>query len=175
VVANAMKKTISIIIFLILIFSCSRKTNNNWNKNSELFGTWVKLERDSKGYLIYDPCNGINKSVTINKDIAIYDLSQETPDTLKIDSIKILNSSNEIEFSGTQEFYSMKSLIKVIDFDKKLYLLKWELTPKNNPNYPRKGKMMMTKKDFEKDFRFIDNPCDYDRVAEKEFLPIEYD
>ena len=157
------------------MFSCSRKIDNNWNENSELFGTWVKLERDDKGYLIYDPCDGINKSITLNKDIVIYDLSQETPDTLKIDSIKILKTLNQIEFSGTHEFYSIKSIMKIIDFDKKLYLLKWQLTPKNNTEDIRKGKMMMTRKYFEKDFRFIDNPCDYARVAEKEFLPIEYD
>ena len=37
------------------------------------------------------------------------------------------------------------------------------------------GKMMVTKKEFVKDFRFVGHPCDFERVAEREFLPIEFD
>ena len=170
-----MKNITSIIIILIIIFSCSRKTDNNWKENSELFGTWINLERDDKGYLIYGPCDGNNNFIILTKDNVIYDLGHESPDTLKVDSIRILKTTNEIEFSSTHDFYSIKSILKIIDFDKKLYLLKWELTPKNNKNDLRKGKMMMTRKEYEKDFRFIDNPCDYGKIHEKEFLPIEYD
>ena len=171
-----MKKTTSIIIFLIIIFSCSRKIDNSWAENSELFGTWVNLERDDKGYLIYEPCDGgYTNIIDINNDIVIYDLGHESPDTLIIDEVKILESSNQIEFLATHELYHMRSIMKIIDFDKKLYLWKWELSPISSPNNKRKGKMMMTRKDFEKDFRFIDNPCDNERVPEKVFLPIEYD
>ena len=175
VVTNAMKKITSIIIILIITFSCSRKIDNNWKENSELFGTWVNLERDNEGYLIYDPCDGNNNFVTITKDNVIYDIGHEGPDTLKFKYIKILKTSNEIEFLGTLKYSSTKSTMKIIDFDKKLYLLKWELKLKNYPDEIRKGKMMMTRKEYEKDFRFIDNPCDYERIPEKEFLPIEYD
>jgi len=170
-----MKKITTIIILLIFIVSCSKKTNNNWEKKSELFGIWINLERDGKGYLVYDPCDGNNNFVTINKNFVIYDLGQESPDTLKIDSIKILESLNEIEFSATHEFYSIKSIMKVIDIENKLYLFKWELTPKNSQGILRRGKMMMTRKNYEKHFRFVDNPCDNEKIPEKVFLPIGYD
>ena len=170
-----MKKFTTTIIILIFIFSFTRKPGNEWKNKSEIIGTWVNLERDDKGYLIYDPCDGNNNYITITENNAIYDLGHEGPDTLKINSVKILSTSNEIEFLSTHEFYTIKSIMKIIDFDKKLYLLKWELSPKNSPNDLRKGKMMMTRKKYEKDFRFIDNPCDYGKIPEKIFLPIEYD
>jgi hypothetical protein len=124
--------------------------------------------------LIYKPCNGNNNSVIINKNSVIYDLGQESPDTLRIDSIKILKSLNEIEFSGTNEFYSIKSIMRIIDVEKKLYLLNWELKPKYSSEKKRNGKMMMTRKGNEKDFRLIVNACDNGRKPEKKFLSIEY-
>jgi len=169
-----MKNITSIIIILIIVVSCSKKTNKNWKENSKLFGEWSNLERDNNGYLIYKPCNGNNNSVIINKNSVIYDLGHESPDTLKIDSIKILKSLNEIEFSGTNEFYSIKSIMRIIDIEKKLYLLNWELKPKNSSQKKRNGKMMMTRKGNEKDFRLIVNACDNERKPEKEFLLIEY-
>jgi hypothetical protein len=66
-------------------------------------------------------------------------------------------------------------VLKGIDVDRKLWLLKWELTPKYEPYNIRNGKMMVTKKEFVKDFRFVDRPCDFERVVEREFLPIEFD
>lgn len=170
-----MKKIASITLILIIIFSCSNKTVNVWKEKSELLGTWIKLERDNKGYLIYDPCDGNNNFIGITKNNIIYDLSHESPDTLKIDFIKILKTKNEIEFSGTQKFYSIKSILKIIDSKNKLYLLKWELKPKNSSENLRKGKMMITRKGNEKYFRFIDNPCDNEKIPEKEFLPVEYE
>ncbi|WP_334058385.1 hypothetical protein [Polaribacter sp. P097] len=170
-----MKKIASITLILIILFSCSNKTDNVWKEKSEVLGTWIKLERDDKGYLIYDFCEGNNNFIGITKNNIIYNLSQESPDTLKIDFIKILKTKNEIEFSGSHEFYSIKSILKIIDSKNNLYLLKWELQPKSSSEKLRKGKMMITRKDHEKYFRFIDNPCDNVKIPEKEFLPVEYE
>jgi hypothetical protein len=169
-----MKQLIAIIL-LVLICACSNKPSQSRDSHSELLTTWVKLERDTEGYLIYDPCNGTTTSITIAPNTAIFDLSQETPDTLKIASINILNATNTIQFIASRDNYSVNAVLKSIDLDQKLWLLKWELTPKYQPNNIRKGKMMVTKREFVKDFRFVDQPCDHERVAEKEFLPIEFD
>ena len=158
-----------------MLFSCINEKKNIWGSPSKLQGTWVNLERDQNGYLIYKPCDsGFNSSVIVNKEEIIYQMGHEEPDTLKITSVKILNSLNEIEISGQNEYYSIKSLMKIINIDEKLYLWKWELTPKTGSREMRNGKRMMTRKEFENDFRFIDNPCDTERVPEKEFLPVEH-
>ena len=167
-----MKKVI--LLLLLTLFSCSNK-NNFWNNKSEVFGNWIKLERDNKGYLIYNPCNGNNNFININNDFAIFNLSQELPDTLKVNDIKVSNSLREIVFSTTHEFYNINSSLKIIDFDKKLYLLKWKLITKSNNNIQREGKMMVTKSNYSKSFRLINNPCNKEKTTELKFLPIEYE
>ena len=169
-----MKQPIAIIL-LVLICACSKKSSHSRDSHSELLTTWVKLERDTTGYLIYEPCNGATTSVTMVNDTAIFDLSQETPDTLTIESVNLLNSTNTIQFLAMRDNYSVNVVLKGIDVDRKLWLLKWELTPKYEPYNIRNGKMMVTKKEFVKDFRFVDRPCDFERVVEREFLPIEFD
>jgi len=158
----------------ILLFSCINN-ENKWKNESELIGNWINIERDDKGYLIYDPCDGNTNFIDISKEYVIYDLGHEGPDTLKIEKVDILTSTDKIEFIATNEFYSIKSILKKIDSKEKLFLLKWKLTPVIDKGNERNGKMMMTRMKFEKDFRFIDNPCDSGKIPEKKFLPIEYD
>ncbi len=167
-------KKIAFLIILPLLFSCLNEKKSFWKDTSELQGTWVNLERDQNGYLIYNPCDsGYKSSIVVDKGEIIIRMGHEGADTLKISSVEILNSLNEIEIFGNHEYYSIKSTLKIIDFEKKLYLFKWEIKPSGSMEI-RNGKMMMTRKEFESDFRFIDNPCDSGRVPEKKFLPVEY-
>lgn len=170
-----MKKIIPF-ISLIVILSCFNSPKTHWNDASDLQGTWITLERDSIGYLIYEPCDkGYSSSITVNETKIIYKIGYEGLDTLQIDAVKILNSSNEIEVSAYNDYYSINSLLKIIDADENLYLWKWELRPKIEPKAIRKGKRMMTRQEFRNEFRYIKNPCDSGRVSEKQFLPIEYE
>lgn len=171
---NALKKN-AFLLTLIVFVSCFNKKPNYWNDANELHGTWANLERDSSGYLIYEPCDGgFSSSVTISEKQIIYQIGHEDPDTLKIESVKILDSLNEIEVTGQNEYYTIKSLMKIIDIHEKLYLWTWELYPKTGSKELSNGKRMMTREEFRNGFRFIDNPCDTGRVPETKFLPIEY-
>lgn len=145
-------------------------------ESNDLNGKWIKIERDSSGYLVYEPCDkGSKWSVEIIKDEIIYDLSQETPDTLTLLDLNILTPKNQFEIIGQNMYYTMTSVITIIDLEKRLYLLKWRLSPHNDQIQPRTGKMMMTKKENESDFRLIENNCDSVKIMEQEFLPILYD
>ena len=73
---RTVKKIITLIALILIIFSCSDKTDNIWEETSQLSVTWIKLERGNKGYMIYDPCDGNNSFFDITKNDIIYDLSQ---------------------------------------------------------------------------------------------------
>lgn len=50
-----MKKLLTLLLIVISLTSLSQTT---WDSLRDIPSKWIMVERDSIGYLVYDPCNG---------------------------------------------------------------------------------------------------------------------
>lgn len=125
---------------------------------------WIRVEKDEKGYLIYEPCDGDtpiidfakNKNlVEINYNVESENIDYEYISYIQNDNNLFINLSKdkkEIKSFRIKE-YDAKNQLVTIEFDG----VKWLMTPYENKNT----------------FRKLENICKDHKVSELEFLPID--
>lgn len=171
-----MKSKITLILLIIITHtSCiskdekdsTTKIPENWNGLIDLQGIWINIERDSTGYLLYDPCDGQTPGIKISNHSLILEHQLEEPTVLPIDQVSITKDSIII---NTNSNIAAEFIFKLVEPGSNFILFKW-----NYPEFGNSGKQVITREELSNDLRKIENPCDNEKVPDYEFLPVEYD
>jgi len=131
--------------------------------NKDVPQQWIEIKKDSKGYLIYQPCDGNTFFIDWRTQPEIVEIRHQIEsDFIKYDIREDINSTNKffIEFSKDKNKilqieatgYDLNNQIALFKIDNQSYLM----TPIENKD----------------SFRKIENKCDKERMSELEFLPI---
>ncbi|MEX2349834.1 MAG: hypothetical protein WD554_03050 [Flavobacteriaceae bacterium] len=171
-----MKRKLTLILIIITYTSCisdikkhpTTKIPENWEGLSDLQGKWIKIERDSKGYFLYQPCDGQTPSILISTDSLTLNHQVEEPTVLPIDRVSITKDS--ITINTNAEILTAEFIFKLVGPNADHIIFKW-----NYPKYKSRGKQAITRKELSKYLRNIENPCNTEKVPDHQFLPVEYD
>ncbi len=144
---------------------------NNIENLKYIYGDWIKLERDTNGYLVYDPCNGDNPRIRIEKGTLIMHHTLDSPDTLAIDTFMIDGQKANLCIVASSENSLYRFEVTVPDEADKLVL--WRIRQIDDSG-DYQYQQVMTPKEYEKGFRHIDNPCPDSMKPEIQFLPVDY-
>ena len=121
------------------------------------------LQRDSTGYLVYKPCNGMTPMVTIDSGYITVYWQLDGPSKFRINKFVRTNNNKTFSINCKDEGGSMVFNIDIKDENKKLVL--WTFAG---------DKWVMTPLKFKNKFRQADNPCPTEMKPEKPFLPVEF-
>lgn len=140
------------------------KINQKWNSLVEIQKEWIKVEKDKKGYLIYEPCDGRIPTIKFLKNSEIeVDYGIDEPIAYGYDKFTrfIGNSSFMLGVFNEDKKQPQEFTCKIIDAKNGIVLwefdgFKWMMTPKQNEKY----------------FRKIINEC-YEKAGEIEFETIK--
>ena len=167
-----MKKELIILLTLIGVFySCANSNTipeSEWRNVSDLNGEWTELERDQKGYFIYNPCDGETPKISITNDSIVLKHQIETPTELRIEKYSVTPDS--IILKTSSEYLNAELIFKIVERNANYILFKWYY-----PEYKNRGKQIITRSNLAQNFRTVNNPCDNEKVPDQEFLPIEFD
>lgn len=145
-----------------------------WSSLKAIPTHWTKLERDEKGYLVYDPCDGNTPTIIIDKDnITIYSQIDQ-PDVLSIDKFTRLKDNKAFYLRATNHNLSAEILSTIVDAKRKLVLWQIDLSWNGNQSAKSQMRMVMSPEPYAKTFRVLKHPCKNVKEAEKAFLPVEY-
>lgn len=170
------KEHILILILIGVIYSCETNPNTNtaeyipkkqWNSLNDLNGNWVEIERDKKGYFLYDPCDGKTPEIIIDNYSILLKHQIEEPTRFVITEYNITN--NSIIINGKFETLEAEFIFKIVNQKQSLILFKW-----NYPMFKNQGKKVITKLQLAKKLRVVEDPCDIEKVPEQDFLPVEF-
>jgi hypothetical protein len=161
-----MRKRIFLIILPVIVVIALILLKNS---NTQLPKNWVRLERDTSGYVFYSPCEDIKEDIDIKGDQLIRGGGDDDPDTLKILSTTRLTTDRyEIKCKG--EYYGLLINIRWLDNEHTTTLWKFHT---DNKYYPD-GKMVMCPADKKAGFKIVKCiPNDSVKTPEMQFLPIE--
>lgn len=145
-----------------------------WENITDINGTWISLERDNLGYLVYQPCNGSIAKIMVNHGKISIKWTHDSTEPFYIHNISRMNN-NEISFVAFNST-GMRADFKarIVDSKRKLVLWKFKIFWEENQHESSDYKLITTRQEFKKEFRFIDNPCPKEMKEEKSFLPIEF-
>src|SRR6478752_5010928 len=65
------------LLFLSFAFSDTTPLPESWEQNT-FPEVWVKLEKDKKGYIVYEPCEGSTSGIVVKKDTLHMDWQLES-------------------------------------------------------------------------------------------------
>jgi hypothetical protein len=158
-----MPRTKTMLIAILSILSLTTIAQISWSSLNDIPKKWIKLERDSAGYLVYKPCDGGTPVISMDSGYVTIHWQLDAPDKLSIDKFTRLvgNKAFFIHAASHNTRIDFTAEIK----DGKLKLILWTFGG---------NKWMMTPYDNRKNFRLIENPCPHEMKPEKQFLPIEY-
>lgn len=135
--------------------SGSRKIPKNWKSLSQIQQNWIEVKKDKDGYLIYEPCDGYTRNISL-KNGSLYIQFQNEP-TYKFSYDKftriIGNKSFRLDAyeESTQTGFPLSA--EIIDSENGLVL--WEFNDE---------KWLMTPIENSDKFRHLKNNCpDYKR------------
>lgn len=151
---------------LALLFVVSTLTSfgqTSWKSVNDIPRKWIMVERDSSGYLIYDPCNGGTPMITMDSGYITVFWQLDAPDKLVINKFtgQAGNRSFYINAVGGGRNMEFTAAIK----DDKQYLVLWTFGG---------HKWVMVPFEWKDKLRQVDNPCHTQMKVEKQFLPVEF-
>lgn len=153
----------SVIIGFLSLISLAIFGQKTWPNLNDIPKKWIKLERDSSGYLLYKPCNGGTPVITIDSGYVTIYWQLDAPEKLAIEKFTRLKGNNAFYINAANQNISIDFNAEIKDDKKELIL--WRFMD---------NKWIMTPFDNRERFRFIENPCPTEMKPEKQFLPIEY-
>ena len=132
-----------------------------WSSLKAIQHDWIKIEKDEKGYLIYDPCDGGTPTIHLeNGQITInWQLEGESYSYEKFTRIK---GNNAFRLTAYRESGTFDVYCKI--YDAKNGIVCWEFEGQ---------KWYMTTLENAKAFRTVHNNCPYEKKRELEFEPFE--
>lgn len=145
-----------------------------WTNISDVNDSWISLERDDKGYLIYKPCNGSTPRIVIDSGVIAIHWQLDAPDKFRIEKFTAVKDPQGILFSGYNHEIQAQFMAEVVNPQSKLVLWTWTTYWDKAPGEKGEYKWLTTPAKFEKEFRVVDNPCPTEMKVEKQFLPIEF-
>ena len=166
----------------LLIFNCfSQKTETDtititqpkttnkgiaksWESMKAFQYKWIKVEKDEKGYLIYDPCEGNPPTISIEDGRIIIDYNVEEPLSYSIEKITRLKGNKAVFISCFREADNKQIDIECKIFDTKNGLVCWEFEG---------HKWYMTPYENSNSFRQIINNCPLNKKKELTFIKIK--
>lgn len=157
------KKMRNLLTLLLLFTSLTSFGQMSWKSRNDIADKWIMVERDSAGYLVYDPCNGSTPMITIeNGYINIY-WQLDAPSKLVINKFTRLKGNKSFYVNASDEGVNLEFNVEIKDAKQKLAL--WTFG---------EFKWVMTPFEYKSKFRQVDNPCRTVMKPEKQFLPVEY-
>ncbi|MBX7225497.1 MAG: hypothetical protein K1X55_05670 [Chitinophagales bacterium] len=151
------------ILFVFIIFSFQAYAQSGWHSLNEIPKNWTMVERDSLGYLVYNPCNGNTPKITIDSGYITIFWQLDAPTKLSIDKFAIIIGNKSFYINTYDDGESTEFTASLKDNQQQLVLwtfgdFKWVMIPA----------------ELENSFRTIDNPCPNEMKQEKSFLPLEF-
>ena len=136
---------------------------STWTSLAAIPHHWIKLERDSLGYLIYSPCDGGTPRIYIDSGYVKIYWQIGGPDRYSIDKFTRLKGNRSFYIGTLMDTQFVEFTAEIKDPKRKLVLwtfydMKWVMTPVEDTT----------------DFRLVDNPCPHQMLPEKKFLPVEF-
>ena len=135
-----------------------------WKNRKSVQKNWIHIEKDSIGYLNYDPCDGEAEQIKITENYITFNWRLEDPETFKITKSKFVDRNKKFIFNAVNTKYRnrIKGSARIIDAEKGVVL--WQI---NDSKWLTAPLAKIT------EYRKIENVCVYDKKMELEFLPIE--
>lgn len=134
---------------------------------------FTMLERDSIGYLKYEPCDGSTPKIDISANYILIQGQLES-DRFRILDIKKKRENSFVivicdQHDDAPEKSSQSEIhFRLVNKSSHLWLVEWGYSDSN------RFRWIMAKDSELQLFRVIDNPCGAGKIAEKKFLEIEY-
>ncbi|HNP48831.1 MAG TPA: hypothetical protein PKK99_02800 [Bacteroidia bacterium] len=155
-----MKSFLTTILVSASLFTFGQTT---WKSIDDIPKKWILVERDSLGYLIYDPCNGGTPIITIDNGYVTIYWQLDGPSKLVINKFTRLTGNKSFYINASDEGGNMEFSAVLKNDKEKLALwtfgdFKWVMTPYEN----------------KVEFRQVNNPCPTEMKPEKQFLPVEF-
>lgn len=169
-----MKLWLGIIMAFSLQFGNAQQTELKWNGLDLSKQSWIHLQRDEKGYLIYKPCQEEIGQIEILEKEIIFQWINDDPDYFDIGELITDESNNTFTVSFSGSFGKKgKAVVKAIDKTRGLYY--WKIMFDNASDKPASEiKWVTTLKNHKKNFRFVTQSCSDKTQKEKTFLPVEF-
>ncbi|MEO6671772.1 MAG: hypothetical protein ABIN36_19970 [Ferruginibacter sp.] len=161
-------KQIFVLVFMLNAYSSLAQFK--WANPNEVPKQWILLNRDSLGYLIYDPCDGSTPYINIDSGFVSIYSQLEGPDKFAINQFTIGSDKKSFYVHATNEGSTLDLNAKVVDSKRKLVLWSFNCDKKGN----HCERWVTTASEFLREFRIVRNPCDSEKIAEKVFLPVEF-
>jgi len=155
-----MDKILTMALVLFTLTSFAQTTRNGLDKIPK---KWILLEKDSIGYLVYDPCNGDTPMIVIDNNYVTIYWQIDAPSKYAIMKFTSQSGNKKFLIDASNESGSIAFSVVIKDGKQKINLwtfqdIKWVMTPFDNRN----------------NFRQVNNPCPAEMKSEKEFLPVEF-
>ncbi len=135
--------------------SNNRAILENWTDFNFFPKEWIEVKKDENGYLIYEPCDGYTRSISIVDNTLNIKWQIEPENQFEIDNSTIITNKKSLSFDVYEENTQTKSFVTARIVDAKNGLVLWEFM---------NDKWLMTPLKNEINFRKIKNNCpDYKR------------
>lgn len=154
-----------LVFFIFIACSCS-----SIQVHDRFYGKWLEVKKDTKGFLIYKPCDGNTPFIEANEKKIIVHGQVEDPLYYEIVSFQI---KKEMTLFYCKDNYGniVNFSIKPYEKNKKFLLWSWTLKDKNVQKI--NTKMLTVNINSSKQLRKVENSCIYEKKKELEFLPID--
>jgi len=141
--------------------SISKSEFGLWRDLEAFPSDWIKVERDSLGFLIYEPCDGSTPRIVIaDNRISAWCWVEECSNC---EINRMVFDGNSATIEGNNDRVNTHFYIETKDEEQGLALWTFE-------NF----KWLMTPLENKMNFRQVHNPCPDQKIPEKTFLPLEY-
>ena len=179
-----MKLNIGLLITFVLTFpnySMSQKSLRPDENNSpivhtktevnEILGTYIQVERDSLGYLIYKPCQGRTPRIEVSQDSIIVFGQIDFP--ARLEKTKLNEKKGSIRMKAENNGIYWSFTWKQVDTDQGLVLIDWKWSA--GGSFSRKERAVYMNESKAKLIRRVENRCEGENATELQFLPIEFE
>ena len=143
--------------------STNTKIPQTWKTLNSIQKEWIKVEKDEKGYLIYDPCDGTTPTIKFDKEYIIINSIWES-EKFSFEKFTRITGNKSFRLDAynkeTKTWFEIKA--KIIDNKKGIVL--WQFGD---------AKWLMTPIENKEKFRKINNDCIHNKTKELRFLPVK--
>jgi hypothetical protein len=158
-----MRSLLPLLPLLLTLLSLALQAQSSWKSVDDIPKRWGILERDSSGYIIYNPCNGGTPRITLDSGVVTVYWQLDAPSKLHITKFTLQDGKRSFNISANNEDEKME-FNATIKKETPLLVL-WQFG-----DY----KWVMTDDEHKANFRIVDNPCPTEMKREKQFLPVEF-
>lgn len=144
--------------------SKNRKIPKKWEALNSIPKEWIEIKKDGEGYLIYEPCDGDTRSISIREGYLFIKYQIDPEYKFRVDNFIMGSGKDSFMFSVYEETTQCRFpvFVKITDADNGL--VSWEFQ-----NETMKEKWLMTPRENAVNFRKIKNNCPSFKRKELQF------